>query len=250
MSNPTGQYIQLHFNENLSEDISKRELRSRPRAFHDDGHMTPVSDAWLIENDNIYPVHTPIVDGEAVDKPVGEWTVLADKVLKTQWLVVPKSYNPIYQNLVTKEESEWVYTDTTVDKNKVVDIPLEEVKSRMLETLASVRYQHEVGGMNYGQLQIHTDRDSQAKLTSNFVAIIAGLLTSDVKWKTFSGFEVFNTTDFQTMAATALEFVQACYDRESVVINQINAATTYEELVTAYAEIGVGYPATAIYSGE
>ena len=242
MTTPTGQYIEIK--------EGSRKVRRRPRVYLDDGNMTPVTDAWLIENDSIYPVHVPEVAEEVEFKGEMEWTVLADKVVKTYWTVTQPQFSSVYQKLVEKPQAEWTYTATHVDKYDVVDIPLASAKALATAKLAATRYNYEVGGMNYGQLQIHTDRDSQAKLTSNFVAIMANLITTDIEWKTVGGFVTFTPADYQTMAATALGFVQACYNREKEVGALIAGATTYAELVTAYAEIDTGYPAIAVYGGE
>lgn len=77
----------------------------------------------------------------------------------------------------------------------------------------TTRYEHEVLGIDVGGVQINTDRESQALITS---AALSAFLDKDYvcTWKTVNGPVQLNATQLIGVAKAVRAHVQACFDRE------------------------------------
>lgn len=122
-----------------------------------------------------------------------------------------------------------------------VQRPLAACKITRLTDLGALRYQKETGGIEIGEMQIATDRETQGVLTA------ARTLAKEnpaytVNWKAALG--LFVTLDAPTIIsiadAVALH-VQACFTREMELSNQIGAAANLDLLLDI--DITTGWPA-------
>ncbi|MGE0768959.1 MAG: DUF4376 domain-containing protein [Hyphomicrobiaceae bacterium] len=95
-----------------------------------------------------------------------------------------------------------------------------------------VRYAVEVGGCAWGEHIVQTDRDSQAKLIAEFVAIGAGLRADPSPWKMAGGFVSLATADMLEVITTARAHIAAAFATEAAVLAAIEAGT-----VVAYDQI-------------
>jgi hypothetical protein len=201
-------YVRIH------KDGAREEVR-RPRAFHDDANRTPVDDAWLIANDGVYPVREPeSIDPLADPRPVDEWELHTDHVLKTYAPLAPRY-----------------------------------ARARLRDKVATLRWRVETGGVVAADQVTHTDATSQAKILGAFVAQQQGWIAAEgLNWKRGGVFARSTPSDIQAMAQMVFGFVQACYDREAELLAQIDAALDLDALRAI--DVTTGWPANAAISGE
>lgn len=92
------------------------------------------------------------------------------------------------------------------------------------ERAAARRYDEEVKGITLSNMEISTDRTSQALLTG---AVTAAQLDPNLtaKWKIKNGHVTLDKTQLDTIAMAVRNHVQACFDREIEIIEAIDAGT-------------------------
>lgn len=105
----------------------------------------------------------------------------------------------------------------------------------LLAALADQRWQVETGGCPWNGHVIQTDRDSQAKLIAEFVAIGADLRADPSPWKFAGGFAIVSNADMLSAIATARAHVQAAFAKEAELAAGIAAGTvtTLEAIAAA-----------------
>lgn len=111
---------------------------------------------------------------------------------------------------------EWVF-----DFNKAKEAKYQEI--------ASARWQAETAGIAANGLKIKTDRESQAMITGAALQAIEDS-TYSCQWKTEGGFVTLVADEIKAVARAVRAHVQACFDKEAVLIAQVEAVTTEEEL--------------------
>lgn len=95
------------------------------------------------------------------------------------------------------------------------------------DLIASRRYDAEVGGVIVGEMRLDTGRDSQALITgAALAAVIDPAYTCN--WKTAEGFVELNAVALIAIASAIRAHVQACFDREGVLVAAV-AAGTYQQ---------------------
>ena len=103
---------------------------------------------------------------------------------------------------------------------------LEELKEIKKAEIAAARYEAEIAGV----IGIKTDRESQALLTAACLQAVIDP-TYTLNWKTIDGsFVELTAEDIKAIGTTVRTHVQAQFDREKTLLEQVNAATTAEEL--------------------
>lgn len=92
------------------------------------------------------------------------------------------------------------------------------------ERAAARRYDEEIKGITISNMEISTDRTSQALLTG---AVTAAQLDPNLtaKWKLKNGHVTLDKTQLDTIAMAVRNHVQACFDREIEIIEAIDAGT-------------------------
>jgi hypothetical protein len=118
---------------------------------------------------------------------------------------------------------------------------LEQVKGKMLQSLAERRWIAEEAGTTLNGNSILTDRETQAKLTAAYVKAVQDDTYVIESWKFATG--VFLTLNAPTIIAIANAVeahVQACFHHEARLSNTIIGAVTKEEL--AQIDINEGWP--------
>jgi hypothetical protein len=114
------------------------------------------------------------------------------------------------------------------------------VKPDKLAELAALRWQKETGVMTFDGMAVSTDPVSQTKILG---ALVGTQIDPNavIKWKMADG--TFVTLDAQAITAVAMAVrghVQACFDREAVLKEEVEAATTAEEV--AAVDLNTGWP--------
>ena len=109
------------------------------------------------------------------------------------------------------------------------NVDIIHLKRGKLQELADSRWQEETGGYIYKGHEFHSDRESQDRV---FQAYMASLSDSNftVTWKTKNGWLEMTASDFITLYNEFYVFLQNLYQKEKNLQEQIEAATTIEEL--------------------
>lgn len=139
----------------------------------------------------------------------------------------------------TDEEKENVYrlmpayydtNDHTFKRLMPPDPTLDELKARKKADVATARYEAETGGCTVDGVMIATDRGSQALLTA---AVVMARLDPEfkTKWKCADGsFKQLDAFQLRAIGDAVIAHVESCFAREGELCEQIDAATTPEEL--------------------
>lgn len=107
---------------------------------------------------------------------------------------------------------------------------LDELKTQKLKYLASERFNTETSGIPIGNATILTDRESQSQLNSALSSLREGFVTG-VKWKAANGTWVnIVLSDVLQISTLVSQHVQKCFARECELAQQVQAATTEEEV--------------------
>lgn len=135
----------------------------------------------------------------------------------------------------------WAYDELTGDftppqpsKNHFWDgaqwvIDIEKFKADKKAEIADARWRAETSGITVAGVEIATDRESQALLMG---AVLAAQNNPQYKanWKAKNGWAVLDAATILAVADAVRNHVQACFDREKLLQEQIEAATTVAEL--------------------
>ncbi len=101
--------------------------------------------------------------------------------------------------------------------------PLRQAKDRKLAEIATWRYAQEVGGMNFRETRIPTDRASQASITRAYVSLSQGLIESmDLKLGNGHWMSL-DLPEIQVLATLLEEHVQSCFTAERNLAAQVEA---------------------------
>ena len=108
---------------------------------------------------------------------------------------------------------------------------IDERKFTLLSALADKRWQKEVGGFLFHGKTVMSDRESQSKIQGLSIALAAEGETFGLRWKCANNEWLYlNAATAQELIFAALTHVQTQFNREGELSDQINAATTNEEL--------------------
>lgn len=114
--------------------------------------------------------------------------------------------------------------------------PLPERRASALAALKARRDQAMASGVTIGGVTVATDDLSQQRLTS---AALAAQIdpNSVVNWKTADGFVTLGAAQITPLALAVRGHVQACFDREAVLLAEIEASDAPEAV-----DISTGWP--------
>jgi len=200
----------------------------RPAWYFDDGK--PVTDEWLVENENIFPV----VDDE--NKPT-----VTPGCSDYEFIVM----NPLDEWIIDRDNKKVIKTFTKVIKT------LDEMKNLYFEKVKVLRTNYENGGMtfidsNNNTLKIQTDRSSRSNLTSAFIAAQNNLREENSLWKTIDGFVAISNADIIDLAQQVLSFIQTCFNNEKSLQDKIKNV----DHINALSRINLqdGWPNNSLFS--
>jgi hypothetical protein len=118
---------------------------------------------------------------------------------------------------------------------------LAELREQKLASLASLRWQKEIGGTTFNGMPLATDAVSQTK----YIGAVVGAQINPagtMKWKMNNGqFITLDATSIVAVAMAVRAHVQACFDNEASLRLLIEAAETEAEL--ASVDLDDGWPA-------
>lgn len=100
----------------------------------------------------------------------------------------------------------------------------------LLGLLAQKRWDVETGGVAWNGWPVATDVGSQGKLTAAYQAAVSGLRPDGGAWKFADGIaRPLANAQVQAMALTVMAHVQACFDNEAAIAEQIRASALPDE---------------------
>ncbi len=115
------------------------------------------------------------------------------------------------------------------------------LQAARLTDLATVRYQHEVGGITVLGIPVPTDRETQSIVDRICKAFDDGDIDGTVSFKSPAGFVALDANAMKAIKALGAQHVQACFARESALAAEIVAAADQSALDAI--DINAGWPA-------
>jgi hypothetical protein len=116
----------------------------------------------------------------------------------------------------------------------------DQVKAQKLNELAAYRYGKETAGVSIGGMTVKTDRESQSMLAG--AKVYSDMNESVlIDWKAENGWVQIDRTVILAVSQAVATHIQACFSREKVHGEAIEALTTVED-IAAY-DFTTGWPA-------
>lgn len=140
-------------------------------------------------------------------------------------------FHPLIKWLPVPEHLE-AYADTNYKEGNGAVVPpsLEYLREQVKARLAQARLDKEVGGIDLPDgTKIHTDRESQAQLSSAYSSLSTGLIQS-TPWKAKNGWVNVSAAEITPVAAAVASHVAKCFAIEKALSDEIDAITTVQEL--------------------
>ena len=109
------------------------------------------------------------------------------------------------------------------------EVNINTLKQGKLWQLADARWREETAGFMYNGHEFHSDRESQDRFFQAYMASLSDPSFA-VTWKTKDGWLEMIASDFITLYNEFYVFLQNLYQKEKNLQEQIEAATTIEEL--------------------
>lgn len=142
---------------------------------------------------------------------------------------VTPDHNAEFEQLVGPT---YTYTaDEATSTYATTAIPLEQIKNKMKQLAAADRYKKEIAGttttVQGNEIVLYTDRTDRNMYVQKYLFMAENATTS---WKVTSGWIDITKPELGGMIAVGAGYIQAQYDAERVIVDQIEAATTAAEL--------------------
>lgn len=108
-------------------------------------------------------------------------------------------------------------------------IALEEYKVYKNKELASIRYSHEIAGINLSGMTIETNRESQSLINGawSYAQLNPSVL---IDWKGSNGWIQIDATMINLIATAVAKHVQSCFSNEKLLSNLINNCNSKEDI--------------------
>jgi hypothetical protein len=127
----------------------------------------------------------------------------------------------------------WEITETKVIANyEVVDSPIESARINFKQQAADERYKKEVSGTKLNiqntEVTIDTSRDGRNIFVQKYALMADG---ETVNWKFPESWLTLTKTELGQIVAAGATHIQSAFDWEKTINDEIDAATTKEELL-------------------
>lgn len=109
------------------------------------------------------------------------------------------------------------------------EVNIDTLKQGKLWQLADARWREETTGYTYNNHEFHTDREAQNRIFQAYTASINNP-NYTVTWKTKDGWLDMTSEDFIALYNNFQEFLEGLYQKEKNLQEQVETATTIEEL--------------------
>lgn len=137
--------------------------------------------------------------------------------IDNETFIIPKSM----VGGLRRDVQEAINSGTPVESMEPI-VGSDEWKSEMRIELSKKRYEAEIGGIAWGAHQMHTDRESQSKLSGAMQAADKGWV-SELNWKFKDGFATVTAADITSMSQATLTHIQTCFNIEANKLALIEA---------------------------
>lgn len=87
---------------------------------------------------------------------------------------------------------------------------VDQLRAIKTDEIAAARYNIEVGGIRIGGVEVKTDRESQAQLSSAYTSLAGGLI-SDTPWKAANGWVNVTLTEIAPIAQAVAVHVRSAF---------------------------------------
>lgn len=130
-------------------------------------------------------------------------------------------------------DSSFTYNE---ESSKFEPASLDDIKNKVMNNVAELRYQREVAGVSVDGTFIKTDRESQSQLASIYASMKSGLISS-TSWKSGTGvFTTITLAELEVIAKAVVDHVSDCFTKEQVECEKVKVLTTLEEVIAFVAE--------------
>ncbi len=120
--------------------------------------------------------------------------------------------------------------DDEIAEGKTLIPILGYLKSRKKEEIADARWNAEIGGVEFGGMMMHTDRESQSKYIGA-VVIFQATGKFPQAWKGINGWLPISSKDvLLALSGIVAEHVNDCYEKEATLEAMIDKAKNKTEL--------------------
>lgn len=119
-----------------------------------------------------------------------------------------------------------------IDFSKVITLADQEAKAKvvMQQAIAARRWQAEVSGITIDGVTINTERESVALI--NGAALSAFMDDAyTCRWKAADGWVTLDAPTIKKVAVAVRNHVQACFDREEVLLAALEQGTFNDEML-------------------
>jgi len=106
--------------------------------------------------------------------------------------------------------------------------------------LADYRWQRETGGVTLPSgVRIHTDQNTQSKISSIILGLSSGLVVEPISWKAQNGWVSLSQADMFAMAGAVTIHVKKCFAAEEYVLgllaesDAVNVAAAFDQAYEA-----------------
>lgn len=161
----------------------------------------------------------------------------------TQDVLTPFNLVIVYETtppLPAKRNEEVIEVDPVPDENGIwwqvfkiqkINQSLSECKEKEKAYLAQKRWEKETGGYVWNGWPVHTDRETQGKLSALYLMAIGDFWT-EFRWKFKDDVSrILTKAQAIEMCLAVGNFVQGCYEQEGVILDAIAAAETDDEAI-------------------
>jgi len=192
------------------------------------------------EIDYFIKTNPVISEEDKFEKPVDNWEFdhVRGYVIKTYYTLVEDPDRKLFPEelyrVTRTDHSAWERDSSCIyEKCNYELLDFSTAKEKMLEFLGYTRWICEIGGCMWRGYKIHTDRESQAKI-SGLYSILTTTDITTFEWKTKDGFVVLAKNDAISMCLTVYSYVTKLFSKEREISIMIENATSFDELLNLH----------------
>lgn len=216
--------------------------------------ISDISAEEALEYVNNNGCNIPNIDNDKyIEKPIQEWDYTDGVITKTYLEIIEdpnrENYSDLFYIHSLNDESQWITTETTIQKTYVyTERSVEEIKTNLIAELALLRYNIETGGFQWNAYEIHSTRDAQATNNENNRKVKDGVITNNIKFKTINGFVSLTPSQIEDIYTVQHNFVQGCFDVEEAAEVEINGLNTFNDLINIFNDFNnKAWPSNSLF---
>ncbi|MBF5003372.1 DUF4376 domain-containing protein [Diaphorobacter caeni] len=193
--------------------------------------------------------------GVLAQAPPREWFEAQEKRLEGTQIVqtLPAAFRAVAPVVAPVRSVEWfedvqVGEPTLIDgrwvrESHIIDLRspqnLQQLKERLKDEIARVRYDKETGGVTVAGARVLTDRESQSTITGAHSRAMADPETM-IEWKAQNGFVTLGAAEIMQFGTAVFNHVQSCFARERVLCELVDVTGNVPALMAIDIHAGWG----------